>query len=133
MQKNWPSLACPSSDSTKFWAHEWNKHGTCSESVLDQHGYFETTLSLKNQANILQALQTAGINPDGRHYSLEEIKRAIKQGLGLAPGITCNVDGSGNRQLNEVYLCVDSSASNFIECPIFPDGNCASTVEFPRF
>lgn len=133
MQKNWPSLACPSSDNTKFWAHEWNKHGTCAESVLDQHGYFETALNLKNQVNILQALQAAGINPDGRYYSLNKIKSAIEEGIKLTPGITCNVDESGNNQLYEIYLCVDSSASNFIDCPIFPDANCASSVEFPIF
>ncbi|KAA0034420.1 hypothetical protein IC582_023059 [Cucumis melo] len=133
MEKNWPSLACPSSDNTKFWSHEWNKHGTCSESVLDQYEYFETTLNLKAQANILQALQTAGINPDGSHYSLDKIKSAIEEGIKLTPGISCNVDGSGNSQLYEIYLCVDSSASNFIDCPVFPNSNCASSVEFPKF
>ena len=60
MQKNWPSLACPSSNSIQFWTHEWEKHGTCSESVLNQHGYFDTALNLKGKTNLLKALKTAG-------------------------------------------------------------------------
>ena len=60
MQKKWPTLACPSGNGVSFWTHEWEKHGTCSESVLDQHGYFQAALSLQKQANLLQALASAG-------------------------------------------------------------------------
>ncbi|KAJ4711346.1 Ribonuclease [Melia azedarach] len=41
MQVSWPTLSCPSANGSKFWKHERDKHGTCSESVLDQHDYFE--------------------------------------------------------------------------------------------
>lgn len=60
LEKNWPSLTCPSSDDTKFWTHEWEKHGTCSESELDQHEYFEAALKLKQKVNLLQILENAG-------------------------------------------------------------------------
>lgn len=60
LQKNWPTLACPSGDGTTFWTHEWEKHGTCSESELDQHAYFQTALKLRNQINLLQILENAG-------------------------------------------------------------------------
>nr|GMD90676.1 extracellular ribonuclease LE-like [Ipomoea batatas] len=50
-------------DGTEFWSHEWEKHGTCSESVLEQHSYFQTTLDLKKNTNLLQALQDAGNCP----------------------------------------------------------------------
>uniref|UniRef100_A0A6V7QUN2 Uncharacterized protein n=1 Tax=Ananas comosus var. bracteatus TaxID=296719 RepID=A0A6V7QUN2_ANACO len=89
MQKHWPTLACPSNDGLKFWGHEWNKHGTCSESVLDQHSYFETALRLQKETNLLEILRESGIRPGG-FYSLDEIKEAIKEGLGFAPGIECN-------------------------------------------
>ncbi len=72
MQKEWPSLSCPSSDNVQFWTHEWEKHGTCSESVLDQHSYFETTLNLKEKSNILGALKSAGkfhsISPSHNYF-----------------------------------------------------------------
>jgi len=67
MQKNWPTLACPSGNGVSFWTHEWEKHGTCSESVLDQHGYFQAALSLQKQANLLQALASAGKSSSFSH------------------------------------------------------------------
>ncbi|PON58319.1 Ribonuclease T2-like [Parasponia andersonii] len=74
---------------------------------------FQANLNLKKKANPLQALKKAGI--------------------GYTPGVTCNVDPSRNSQLHEIYLCVDVSGSNLVECPVFPRGKCASRVEFPSF
>ncbi|CAK7326089.1 unnamed protein product [Dovyalis caffra] len=133
MQKNWPTLACPSGSGVTFWTHEWEKHGTCSESNLDQHGYFQAALNLKKQANLLQALTTAGINPDGGLYSLSSIKSAIQKAVGFTPWIECNTDTSRNSQLYQIYLCVDTSGKNLIECPVFPKGKCDSEIEFPTF
>ncbi|KAE8657428.1 Ribonuclease 1 [Hibiscus syriacus] len=134
MRRNWSTLACPSGSGETFWSHEWEKHGTCSESVFDQHSYFETTLGLKQQTKLLQALKTAGINPDGSTCSLENIKDAIKEGAGYTPWIECNRDSSGNSQLYQVYLCLDKSGSSLIECPVFPKGGkCGPEIEFPSF
>ncbi|XP_027098157.1 extracellular ribonuclease LE-like isoform X1 [Coffea arabica] len=133
MQKDWPSLSCPSSDGLSFWSHEWEKHGTCSESILDQHDYFASALLLKRQSNLLQILKNAGIQPNGQYYSLEGIKAAIRGGIGYTPYIECNVDPSGNSQLYQIYVCVDTSGSNLIECPVLPRGKCGSRIEFPSF
>ncbi|XP_017226908.1 intracellular ribonuclease LX [Daucus carota subsp. sativus] len=136
LEKDWPSLACPSSDGMRFWGHEWDKHGTCSESFLDQHSYFKAALDLKNKANLLQALNNAGIKPaDGKYYSLESIKDAIKEATGYTPYIDCNVDASRKyHQLYQVYMCVEASGSEFINCPLLPHGrSCTSQVEFPSF
>lgn len=163
MKANWPTLACPSSDGSEFWSHEWEKHGTCSESILDQHSYFETSLQLKKQTNLLQILEdagdyqhspqwlihgksalclllshqpylAAGIHPDGGFYSIKSIRSAIGDGIGYTPGIECNVDESGNSQLYQVYLCVDTSAANLIDCPVYPRSKCSSSsIEFPTF
>ncbi|KAM7484369.1 hypothetical protein LguiA_000378 [Lonicera macranthoides] len=135
LQKEWPSLSCPSSDDLKFWEHEWLKHGTCSESLLDQHGYFQAALDLKRKSNLLQSLNNAGIKPvDGKFYSFERVKKAIKETIGYTPYIECNVDASRNHQLYQVYLCVNTSASKFIECPVLPRGaRCGSEIQFPSF
>ncbi|KAF5793809.1 putative ribonuclease T(2) [Helianthus annuus] len=133
MKSDWPTLSCPSSEGLTFWGHEWDKHGTCSETVLDQHGYFSTALSLKTQINLLQALESAGIHPNGSEYSLRSIRDAVKEASGYTPWIECNTDSSGNSQLYQIYLCVDSSGSGFVECPVFPTGSCGSSIEFPSF
>ncbi|KAK1260719.1 Ribonuclease 1 [Acorus gramineus] len=161
MQSDWPTLACPSGNGLKFWKHEWEKHGTCSESVLDHHAYFETALKLKDQLNLLQILKSSGnkhtsssnpsntilrpddayfidimipgIEPDGGFYGLKSIKEAIKEGTGYTPGIECNVDESRNSQLYQIYMCVDSSGTSLINCPLFPRNRCSSQIEFPSF
>ncbi|XP_059639099.1 extracellular ribonuclease LE-like [Cornus florida] len=56
MQQNWPSLACPRSDSKSLWSREWQKYGTCSESLLNQHQYFEAALNLKEKIHLLKIL-----------------------------------------------------------------------------
>ncbi|KAL4346735.1 hypothetical protein GQ457_17G015890 [Hibiscus cannabinus] len=133
MEKEWPTLSCPSNDGIKFWTHEWTKHGTCSESELDQRQYFEAAIALKRKANLLHALTDAGIKPNDEFYKMEEIRDAIKEGVGYTPGIECNVDQSGNSQIYQVYLCVDTSGSDFIECPLLPRARCGSSIQFPKF
>ncbi|KAJ6322392.1 hypothetical protein OIU77_012278 [Salix suchowensis] len=127
LQKDWASLSCPSSTGFRFWSHEWEKHGTCAESEeIDQHGYFEAALKLKEKANLLQALRNAGIQPDDEFYDLGSIKEAIKDATGFTPGIECNIDPSKNSQIYQVFMCVDISGSEFIECPAVPKRRCAS-------
>ena len=76
----------------------------------------------------------SGIQPDGGSYSLSSIKGAIQNAIGYTPYIECNVDSSRNSQLYQVYLCVDTSGSDFIDCPVFPHGKaCGSNIEFPSF
>lgn len=164
LQREWPTLSCPSNDGVHFWTHEWEKHGTCAESELDQHDYFEAALKLKQKANLLHALTNAGnvhfffpsnlselhtcyfliiyiyvvyhdagIKPDDKFYEIKDIERVIKEAIGFAPGIECNKDSSHNSQLYQIYLCVDTSASNFINCPVMLHGRCDSRVQFPKF
>ena len=92
LQKDWPSLSCPSSNGFRIWSHEWEKHGTCSESQVDQHDYFEAALNLKKKVNLLQILRVARIETDDGFYSLDDIVRAIIKGIGHTPRIECNKD-----------------------------------------
>ncbi|PKU74747.1 Ribonuclease 1 [Dendrobium catenatum] len=127
-------MACPSSNSQSFWAHEWAKHGTCAESVFNEHDYFKAALNLKGKADgILHMLSSSGIEPNDNSYSLSSIGEAIKGGIGYTPVIECNQDESGSSQLYQVYLCADTSAANFITCPVFPKESCSSEIKFPSF
>ena len=60
MQVIWPTMAYPSGDGSSFWSHEWEKHGTCSESILDLHGHFQADLNLKDKVDLPQILESAG-------------------------------------------------------------------------
>eukprot|EP00246_Nothoceros_aenigmaticus_P009945 TRINITY_DN2609_c0_g1_i1.p1 TRINITY_DN2609_c0_g1~~TRINITY_DN2609_c0_g1_i1.p1 ORF type:complete len:225 (-),score=0.77 TRINITY_DN2609_c0_g1_i1:229-903(-) len=133
LRVEWPTLACPSGTGVTFWQHEWEKHGTCSESVLNEHQYFQATLALRQQINFLGALNAAGIYPNDKKYSLTSIKSALTSGLGKTPGIECNKDPSGNSQLYQIYVCVDTDGSTIITCPVLPSGGCASSVQFAKF
>ncbi|KAJ7547134.1 hypothetical protein O6H91_08G071100 [Diphasiastrum complanatum] len=129
----WSSLSCPSSNSHSFWAHEWNKHGTCTESTLDQHAYFQAAIRLRERIDLLGALQSAGIHPDGGRYSLRSIVHALEQAIGHTPAVECNRDAYGNTQLYEVYICVATDGSTLIPCSVFPQSSCSSYVVFPSF
>ena len=78
-------------------------------------------------------LYVTGIQPNGDSYTLQNIKGAVKDATGFTPFIECNVDESGTSQLYQVYLCVDTSGSDLIECPVFPHGKCGAQIEFPTF
>ncbi|KAL5981183.1 hypothetical protein ACLOJK_029104 [Asimina triloba] len=129
LQSEWPTLACPSGSGLSFWEHEWEKHGTCSESVLGQHAYFRTALDLKNQLNLLRILKDAGIEPDDGFYSSSRISNAISEATGHIPGIECNVDKEGNRQLYQIYMCVDTSGTS-IRTPVIASPIPSSSIIF---
>lgn len=75
-----------------------------------------------------------GIKPDGGLYGLDEIKNAIKRVIGFAPGIECNEDVKGTKQLFQIYICLDNYAKKLVECPYVPDRSCASSkIKFPKF
>ncbi|KAH7306431.1 hypothetical protein KP509_22G011400 [Ceratopteris richardii] len=131
LQRYWDTLSCPSGDGDKFWSHEWEKHGTCSG--LDQRAYFESVLRLRNSIDLLSALQSSGIEADGGTYTLEAIEKALTQAIGHKPGLECNRDVDGQRQLYQVYVCIDTDASTLIDCPVYPSSSCSSTISFPSF
>ena len=82
---------------------------------------------------IIEGQWISGIEPDDGFYSLDSISDAIKEGAGFTPGIECNRDSAHNSQLYQVYLCVDTSGSSLIECPILPRSKCGSQIQFPKF
>lgn len=75
----------------------------------------------------------AGINPDGSQYQVEDMRKAMSNVLGHLPGVECNKDQSGSRQLYQVYICVSSDGTSIIDCPVLPRNECKGSVEFPVF
>lgn len=76
----------------------------------------------------------AGIVPDGKYYEIEEVRKAISTVLdGHLPGVDCNKDKKGKKQIYQVWICVAKDGKTLIECPIFPSTECKGKVEFPVF
>ena len=111
LQHEWPNL---NGDDKRFWSHEWEAQGMCSEKLLDTFSYFETTLELKNSVDLLRYLAEANITPSKvKTYTVSDISVAITSKTGFKPHLWCN---KGN-MLQEISICIDNLAQNFIDCP----------------
>ncbi|PNT05262.2 hypothetical protein POPTR_014G174400v4 [Populus trichocarpa] len=107
LEKYWPSLSCGSPSSchgTKgsFWAHEWEKHGTCSSPVVhDEYSYFSTTLNVYFKYNVTKVLNEAGYVPsNSEKYPLGGIVSAIENAFHATPQLVCS-----KGDLEELRLC----------------------------
>ncbi|XP_010251385.1 PREDICTED: ribonuclease 2-like [Nelumbo nucifera] len=107
LQKYWPSLSCSASSTCHggrglFWAHEWEKHGTCSFPVIqDEFSYFSTTLDLYFKYNVTKILNEAGFAPsNSEKYPLGGIVSAIENAVGASPLLVCS-----HGALEELRLC----------------------------
>ncbi|KAJ3678173.1 hypothetical protein LUZ60_001976 [Juncus effusus] len=107
LEKYWPSLYCSSSKKCfggkgPIWAHEWEKHGTCSYPVIqDEYDYFATTLDLYTKYNVTKMLENAGIDAiNGEEYLLSDIVLIIKNAFGAAPQIVCK-----HGSVEELRIC----------------------------
>ena len=105
LKKYWPSY--DAADNT-FWAHEYEKHGTCAASIPQlntQFKFFQQTLALTKQYNAIPMLAQSNIKPsDTKTVATSAAQNAIKAAFGGVPAFTCK---SGN--LDSVYLCFNKS------------------------
>ncbi|GMY33704.1 ribonuclease 2 [Fagus crenata] len=143
LEKYWPSLSCGSSSTchgTKgpFWAHEWEKHGTCSFPVIqDEYSYFLTVLNVYFKYNVTQVLEAAGYIPSNTEkYPLGGIVSAIENAFHTTPLLVCS-KGS----VEELRLCfykdfkprdcvVGSSSQNDV---ISSKSSCPHYVNLPAY
>lgn len=107
LEKYWPSYRCGSTSTCYsgegiFWAHEWEKHGTCSFPVVrDEYSYFLTTLNLYFKYNVTRVLNEAGYLPSNTEkYPLGGIVSAIQNAFHATPKLDCSKDA-----VNELHLC----------------------------
>jgi ribonuclease T2 len=128
-----------------FWEHEWNKHGTCintlnppcytnytpQEEVVD---YFQKTVDLFKSLNTYKTLAAAGIVPSrSKKYTSAQIQAALKKSTG---GHAVTI-GCKSGELNEVWYHFNVRGSvqtgNFV--PADPDGTkstCPKTgIKYP--
>ncbi|XP_074316193.1 ribonuclease 2-like [Silene latifolia] len=103
----WPTLSCGSTSTChgskgSFYAHEWEKHGTCSASVTgDEYNYFLTTLNIYFKYNVTEVLREAGYVPsNSEKYPLGGVITAIENAFHTTPSISCSKGA-----IQEIHLC----------------------------
>ncbi|XP_067009974.2 ribonuclease Oy [Anabrus simplex] len=98
---------------TSLWKHEWKKHGTCAVTLpaLDNETkYFGQGLAWIEKYNMENVLARAGINPDTKGYSPQQVWDAVHGALGKTPAVECVRDSeTGNWFLAEIRICFDKN------------------------
>ncbi|KAH1277857.1 hypothetical protein KXW98_002939 [Aspergillus fumigatus] len=97
-------------DDESFWEHEWNKHGTCINTIepscytdykpQEEVGdYFQKAVDLFKGLDTYKALAAAGITPSSsKTYKLSDILSALSAITGHEPSVGCS-----NGELNEAW------------------------------
>lgn len=115
LEKQWRSYEEGHED-VEFWAHEWEKHGTCCTNLPylnTEHKYFNVTLDLNNKFDIYSALESHGITPSTkRPYKVRDIEDALEDYFQVNTTVYCY-----GKMLSYVELCLDKQQLRPIDCP----------------
>jgi len=143
LEAYWPSLYCTKSKRCfggkgPIWAHEWEKHGTCSYPVIqDEYDYFATTLNLYTKYNVTRILENAGIDSqNGEKYLLGDVVSAIKKDFGATPLLVCK-KGSVEELRICFYKdfkprdCVSGLSSNAMDDITKSSSSCPKYINLP--
>lgn len=111
LEQSWTNIEADTS-LYSFWAHEWNKHGTCAAEINtfnSQIKYFTEGLNLLKNYTMDSILEAEGIIPsDTKEYSVTDFYKAIRSKLGIEPEIECRND-EGKQYIFELRICFTKS------------------------
>ncbi|XP_077228482.1 ribonuclease 2-like isoform X2 [Tasmannia lanceolata] len=142
LERYWPSLSCTSSSVCHggkglFWAHEWEKHGTCSFPVIqDEYSYFSTALDLYFKYNLTNILFNAGYQPtNSNKYPLGAVVTAIERAVGASPSLVCS-----HGAVEELRLCFykdfkprDCESGSNTRDDVLGSSSCPRYISIPEF
>lgn len=139
----------PSGGNAHLWAHEYNKHATCINTLapscygddytpgLEVVDYFARVAGLFRTLDTYTALKQAGIEPDStKVYPLSDIKSTLEEFSGGRVILRCG--GQEHNILHEawyVYFVQGSLQSGqFVpakqDSDMHDPGNCAATIQY---
>ncbi|KAM1003572.1 hypothetical protein ACFX15_003629 [Malus domestica] len=127
LSNSWPNFNIRRTN-MDFWAHEYNKHGRCSDNKFSQTQYFHEAyrLWLTYNAQYLFS-QTTGIVP-GYQYHYIDLESAVQRTIGgKTPLLMCKYDRR-IAYLLEVVICFDYNAANPVDC--VRTTNCGALVSY---
>ncbi len=120
---HWPNVKQRQGSSTydEFWAHEWSRHGTCSN--LNQSTYFRATLDLQKQRASTPTFNQEHV---GDLVALQDVRRAFREWhnttlTDIDVVLKCE-KGGAHTFLSQVFACMGKDAktgypSKLIPCP----------------
>ena len=114
---------------TKFWAHEFCKHGTCCKDVYPSiRDYFSAGLSLHSALSLDDALAKANIHPsETKTFTFTQLDSALAAAFGdFRQSYWCRTikEGSKSKQLlYQVSTCLDKH-EKVVDCPIGKSHYC---------
>ncbi|XP_022983351.1 ribonuclease MC-like [Cucurbita maxima] len=123
----WPNLI--TGNHKWFWGHEWNTHGICSESRFDEAAYFQTSINLRHNIDLLSALRVQGVVPNGASKSKQRVENAIIKHFKNNPVLRCKTASNGQVLLTEIVMCIDDDGVTLINCNL-AKSNCANSFIF---
>lgn len=127
-----------------LWAHEWNKHGTCINTILPKcytnyqehqnvYNYYKILYDLFETLPTYKWLVDAGITPSkSKTYTKTQIQQALNSKFGADVYFKCD----SNNAINEIWYFHHIKGSllqqNFIPIDSLSSSNCPSSgILFP--
>ncbi|KAM6185263.1 ribonuclease T2 [Rhynchocyon petersi] len=111
MKMYWPDVLHQTSNRSRFWKHEWEKHGTCAaelEALNSEKKYFGTSLDLYRQLSLNSVLRKLGIKPSTNYYEIADIKDALASVYGVIPKVQCLPPSQDEKvqTIGQIELCL---------------------------
>lgn len=135
LNANWKNLEYGKT-AESFWAHEWNKHGTCSSQnskLVGELGFFNSTLNLYNTYQFAQWFSDNGIVADDSAVLTEaRVLSAISPYIPSSKvELHCeHVKNSHVPYLDSISICLDKQLLTPIDCPT-PKDTCKQGLIYP--
>jgi len=135
LESKWSNLL-PGKSASSLWAHEWDKHGTCSsenKQLVGEMGYFGSTLSFYDKFAFKNWLLEAGIQPSDTTVLQESrVINALAKYIPNTIELHCEKAKGGNvPYLDSISICIDKTSLSPIDCPK-PKDTCKSGLILPK-
>uniref|UniRef100_A0A2K6LZX0 Ribonuclease T2 n=1 Tax=Rhinopithecus bieti TaxID=61621 RepID=A0A2K6LZX0_RHIBE len=137
MKAYWPDVIHSFPNRSRFWKHEWEKHGTCAaqvDALNSQKKYFGRSLELYRELDLNSVLLKLGIKPSINYYQVADFKDALARVYGVIPKIQCLPPSQDEevQTVGQIELCLTKQDQQLQNCtepgssPWLADGDAES-------
>nr|XP_011749325.1 ribonuclease T2 isoform X1 [Macaca nemestrina] len=121
MKAYWPDVIHSFPNRSRFWKHEWEKHGTCAaqvDALNSQKKYFGRSLELYRELDLNSVLLKLGIKPSINYYQVADFKDALARVYGVIPKIQCLPPSQDEevQTVGQIELCLTKQDQQLQNC-----------------